>query len=252
MATAVEVRPTPVPKPPPATRIVFTQGGKGGVGKTGFATMLVDWYAARRVEPALIDMDTENKSRGSLSHFFPGAQKSNIQHERGLDAFVNAIDEGFPVVLADMGAGAGQVAHVWFDAMYESAHESGVAFTAVGIVTPDPASVASVLAWANFLQDRVTYVIVKNALSNPADFSYWENDQQAIEFRELLEPAIISMEYRLAEIEHETRQHGVTVRVVADRQTQIPALKQTASVWRAQAYRRNMFAEFEKIKGLLL
>ena len=45
---------------------------------------------------------------------------------------------------------AGDVAHEWFDSMYESASESGIAFTAIGIVTPDPASVASVLDYGEF------------------------------------------------------------------------------------------------------
>jgi len=34
-----------------------------------------------------------------------------------------------------MGAGAGQVAAEWFDSMYEDVAATGVAFTAVGVVT---------------------------------------------------------------------------------------------------------------------
>src|SRR5690242_21768864 len=69
------------------------------------------------------------------------ARKSNIQQARGLDEFVNVLDDGIPVVIADMGAGAGEVAHRWFDSMSGQAKENGVAFTAMGLVTPDPASV---------------------------------------------------------------------------------------------------------------
>ena len=92
---------------------------------------------------------------------------------------VHVLDEGSPLVIADMGAGAGEVAHQWFDAMHAQARENGVAFTAIGIVTPDPASVSSGLAWGSFLQDRVNYLIVKNSISNPSDFSYWDNDSEA-------------------------------------------------------------------------
>jgi len=231
---------------------VFTQGGKGGVGKTALMTMLVEWYAAHGAPPALIDMDTENKNKGSLVHFFPQARKSNIQQGRGLDEFVNVLDEGAPIVIADMGAGAGEVAHRWFDSMHEQAHESGVAFTAIGLVTPDPASLSSILAWASFLQHHVQYVIVKNSISNPADFGYWETEPKAEEFREEFHPEVISMEYHLPEIEHEARNHGITLQAVADRKTDIPALSRTASVWCAQAYRRNIFAEFDRVKELLL
>ena len=44
------------------------------------------------------------------------------------------------------------------------------------MVTPDPASVASVLDWASFLQDRVEYLIVKNSTVKLSDFGYWETD----------------------------------------------------------------------------
>jgi hypothetical protein len=242
----------PLREAQPTSRIAFLQGGKGGVGKTAFATMLIEWYRTKGAPVALIDMDSENKSRGSLGHFFPDARKVNIQRARGLDDFVDVLDQGAPIVVADMGAGAGEVAHQWFDSMHEQAKDSGVAFTAIGLVTPDPASVSSVLTWGNFLENRVDYLIVKNALSNPADFSCWENDPAAIEFRRLAQPKVISMEYRLPEIEHEAREHGLTLQAVAERKTTVPALKSTASVWRAQAYRRHIFAELDTVKDLLL
>ncbi len=66
-------------------------------------------------------------------------------------------------------------------------------FTAIGMLTPDPASVFSILAWAAFLQKRVDYLIVKNSISNPANFGYWETDPQADEFRRLCHPQMIEM-----------------------------------------------------------
>jgi len=65
-----------------------------------------------------------------------------------------------------MGAGSGQIAADWFDAMYDDVAAGGVLFTAVGVVTPDPASVGSLLAGANHLQGRVEYLIVENAISS--------------------------------------------------------------------------------------
>lgn len=35
-----------------------------------------------------------------------------------------------------------------------------------------PASVESILSWAARLQDRVNYVVVENAMTHQADFSY--------------------------------------------------------------------------------
>jgi MinD-like ATPase involved in chromosome partitioning or flagellar assembly len=194
VSTGIQI---PVHRVQPESRIVFTQDGKGGVGKTAFCTLLVEWYGTRNTPVVVIDMDNENKRTGSVSHFYPDARKVNIQRDRGLDGFLDVLEKGAPIVVADMGAGAGEVAEQWFDAMHGQLQDIGVAFTAIGMVTPDPASVTSVLTWADFLEDRVDYVIVKNAISHHADFSYWDNDEDAAAFRAEFKPRVISMEYRL-------------------------------------------------------
>ena len=179
-------------------RVVFTMGGKGGVGKTGVMVALAEWFEANKIPVTLLDLDTENKARGSLQHFFNGrVTKVNIHTPAGLDAFVDHLDGGTPIILADMGAGAGQVAADWFESMYDDVSATGVRFTAIGVVTPDPASVESVLAWASRLQERVEYVIVENATSALADFTYWKSTEQANRFREAFSPEILQMEFRL-------------------------------------------------------
>ena len=234
-------------------RVVFTMGGKGGVGKTGVVVALAEWFQANEIPVALLDLDTENKARGSLKHFFNGTvTKVDVHTPAGLDAFVDHLDGGTPIILADMGAGAGQVAAGWFDSMYEDVAATGVRFTAVGIVTPDPASVESVLAWANRLQDRVEYVIVENATSALADFTYWRSTKQANQFRQAFTPAILQMEFRLAELENPLRQHGIQLGQVADRKTMVDELKRASLVMRAQSYRRRLFSEFDRAKEAFL
>jgi MinD-like ATPase involved in chromosome partitioning or flagellar assembly len=234
-------------------RVVFTMGGKGGVGKTGVVVALAEWFQANEIPVTLLDLDTENKARGSLKHFFNGTvTKVDVHTPAGLDAFVDHLDGGTPIILADMGAGAGQVAAGWFDSMYEDVAATGVRFTAVGIVTPDPASVESVLAWANRLQDRVEYVIVENSTSALADFTYWRSTKQANQFRQAFTPAILQMEFRLAELENPLRQHGIQIGQVADRKTVIDELKRASLVMRAQSYRRRLFSEFDRAKEAFL
>ena len=234
-------------------RVVFTMGGKGGVGKTGVVVALAEWFQANEIPVTLLDLDTENKARGSLKHFFNGTvTKVDVHTPAGLDAFVDHLDGGTPMILADMGAGAGQVAAGWFDSMYEDVAATGVRFTAVGIVTPDPASVESVLAWANRLQDRVEYVIVENATSALADFTYWHSTKQANQFRQAFAPAILQMEFRLAELENPLRQHGIQLGQVADRKTLVDELKRASLVMRAQSYRRRLFSEFDRAKEAFL
>ena len=108
------------------------------------------------------------------------------------------------------------------------------------------------LGWADALQHRVQYLVVKNSLTDPANFDYWEQTKAARDFRREFQPKEISMEYRLHKVEHPARQHGLTINRVADRQTDVRELQQTTVVMRAQAYRRNLFAELDRVKDLLL
>jgi hypothetical protein len=234
-------------------RVILSMGGKGGVGKTNVIVGLTEWFDANQIPVKLLDLDTENKTRGSLSHFFgERAPNVNIHTPAGLDAFIDHLAEPEPVILADMGAGAGRVTYDWFDKMYPDVADAGIVFTAIGVVTDDPASVESVLTWAARLQDRVSYVIVENSMTDRAEFTYWNASEQATDFQNHFHPAVIRMEYRLAELENAARNHGVTLGAVAARATTAQELQRASLVMRAQSYRRQMFAEFEKVKELLL
>ena len=234
-------------------RVILSMGGKGGVGKTSFMTALAEWFDSNQIPVKLLDLDVENKARGSLMHFFAGrAPKVNIHTPAGLDAFIDQLADGPPVILADMGAGSGQVTHDWFDSMYPDLADAGIVFTAVGVVTSDPASVESVLAWAARLQRRVSYLIVENHISDRTDFRYWRESEQALEFQKFFAPAVIQMDYRLPELENAARNHGVTLGDIARRRNDAIELQKASLVMRAQSYRRRMFAEFERFKDLLL
>jgi len=234
-------------------RVILSMGGKGGVGKTSVMTGLAEWFDENQIPVTMLDLDTENKARGSLTHFYGGrVPKVNIHTPAGLDAFVDHLADGAPVILADMGAGSGQVTHDWFERMYPDVTDAGIVFTAIGVVTSDPASVESVLAWASRLQDRVSYLIVENSITDQMDFVYWRESDQARQFQKTFEPVVIQLDYRLADLENATRNHGVTLGHVAGRTTDAPELQKASLVMRAQSYRRRMFAEFEKVKELLL
>src|SRR5260370_32481551 len=116
-------------------RIIVSFGGKGGTGKSTFMVSLAEWFRKEDIPCTLLDLDTENKNRGSLAHFFNGsAPKINIRTQAGLDAFVDYLDHGPAVILRDMGAGSGEVTYEWFDTMHESVRELGGAFTGIGVV----------------------------------------------------------------------------------------------------------------------
>jgi hypothetical protein len=60
------------------------------------------------------------------------------------------------------------------------------------------------------------------------------------------------MDYRLPELENATRNYGVTLGEVAARTTNVVELKRASLVIRSESYRRRIFAEFDKVKALLL
>ena len=253
MSSAKNIPELPAAAPPVEKRVILSMGGKGGVGKTSLITGLAEWFQENGIPVKLLDLDTENKARGSLTHFFGGlVPKVNIHTPAGLDSFVDELTEGPPVILADMGAGAGQVTYEWFDKMYSDVTEAGIAFTAVGVVTADPASVESVLAWASRLGNRTAYLIVENSTTEHTDFRYWRESEQALWFQQTYSPSVIRMDYRLPVLENATRNHGATLGAVAGRLTDAPELQKTSLVMRAQSYRRRMFAEFDRVKELLL
>ncbi|MCE0499516.1 MAG: hypothetical protein LV481_16370 [Methylacidiphilales bacterium] len=237
----------------PSKKVVFTPGGKGGVGKTTVSVALAEWYIENQIPCTLLDLDTENKKKGSFAHFFPDRTvKIDINTPAGLDAFIDHADKEPAVILADMGAGSGKVAAHWFHSMYESVKES-LSFTALSVVTSDPASVESLLSWAAQLQDRVSYVVVLNQQEdNQVGFSYWESTTEAKTFRATFHPAIIHMDSRLPDLQHAMRNHGFTLGQVVRREAQASELDKTSLVVRAQAYRRRLFAEFDRIKEALL
>src|SRR2546430_1475564 len=192
----------------PEKRVILSMGGKGGVGKTTVITGLAEWFNLNEIPVKLLDLDTENKARGSLTHFFGGSvPKVNIHTPAGLDSFVDQLADGPPVILADMGAGAGQVTYDWFETMYPDVTDAGIVFTAIGVVTADPASVESVLAWASRLQNRVEYLIVENSITENGDFTYWPESDQALKFQRAFQPPGIHMDYRLPDLENDKRYH---------------------------------------------
>ena len=233
--------------------IVFTEGGKGGVGKTTFATLLLDYYQTRRLEPYVLDFDTESKENAGLSFFWPIASKANIDTRDGLDALLNGVQGESPVVFADLGARSGAATFRWFDDMADAVRDFGVAFAAVGIVTDDPGSVSSVIAWGKFLRERVRHIVVLNKMSDPhAQFSYWHETSHAKAYRESSQPAVLTLESINPDLQNSLRVHGETIGRVADKKAVPPDLQALKWLIRAQAIRRNINAQFDQQLDTLL
>ena len=73
----------------------FHNGRQRRRWQNGVMVALAEWFAANDIPVTLLDLDTENKARGSLKHFFNGSvTKVNIHIPAGLDAFVDHLISG--------------------------------------------------------------------------------------------------------------------------------------------------------------
>ena len=235
-------------------RIVFTQGGKGGVGKTLVATLLLDFYKSKGLTPEILDFDTENKNSGGLSRYYPKESKTvNISKRDGLDALVRACGGDSQVIFADMGAGAGEAAFQWFDDMADSVADLGIGFTSIGLATNDASSISSVLRWGSYLGDRVKHVVALNELSDPQnDFSLWNGSKDVENYLKKSKAEVIKIPSLNPELQQLCRGLHETIGTVADKKSTHKELQDTVLIMRAQAARRRIFAEFDRIIEALL
>ena len=243
----IETQPQIVAGPMCEKLNIFTAGGKGGVGKTTFMVALADWFTSRGEPYSLLDLDTENRTKGGLKNHHKNAVKTNIR--KGLDVFLDILDnEEERVVLSDMGAGQGEMTTEWFSALYDEVHEAGVRFLAVCMVTPDPASIESTLQWASDLQKRVNYLVVLNEMNDPgAKFTLWETSSKVQEFRGHFQPAVMKMPSRPSEFQELVINHGATLDDIAERRTGVPTLSMARNIVHAKRHRRVLYAEFERV-----
>ena len=233
--------------------IVFSCGGKGGVGKTTVATAIADFYAARDIPATLFDCDTENKQRGSLSHFFPTATKLDIRAERGLDRFVDTmLAAETPVALADLAAGSGRDAFEWIDTMFDGLAAEGFRFTAVATITSAASSVETLFTWSAALRDRVRYLVVKNHVAGD-DFGYFEHTDPGRAFAATAKPTVISLRARAREIQTELDNRGLTPAqtMIADTDRRGPLLNGGTARIRAQAYASQIDSALDSARSLL-
>jgi MinD-like ATPase involved in chromosome partitioning or flagellar assembly len=236
-------------------RVVFTMGGKGGTGKTTVMSGIAEYLLNHAgITPELIDLDWENKGRGTLHSFFPYSTKVDIRVPTAYDILLNrAFQTETDVVLADLGAGSGIRMYEWFDSVYAHGHKMGLPlrFTAVGVVDDDPASRQTILEWANHMQDRVQYLIVLNRRRSQELPPAWIG-ADVEKFTEAFSPVVIQLDNRVGEIEQLMREHKRTLSSVVDEGMTDGALNAPATYIRIFGYREALFQQLAKADTVIL
>ena len=233
------------------SQILFTQGGKGGVGKTTVITALTGWIRSKGFDPVLLDFDSENREKSSFQSFYPEAQKIDIRAPDSLDRVFHFLETPGTIVIADQGAGSGAETFSWFDRTAQIVGEFADV-TSIGIVTKDPGSVASVLSWAYHLGSRVRYLIVLNELVRGSGFDAWCTTPEVQEFVTRTAPAIIALQNRNPDFEDMLRANHLTLEKVINRRHSVDWFHSLTRIVQGRRYQQEAYDAFESVSHILL
>jgi hypothetical protein len=233
------------------SQILFTQGGKGGVGKTTVIAALTGWIRTKGFDPVLLDFDSENREKSSFQSFYPEAQKTDIRAPDSLDRVFHFLETPGTIVIADQGAGSGAETFSWFDRTAQIVCEFADV-TSIGIVTKDPGSVASVLSWAYHLGSRVRYLIVLNELVRGSGFDAWCTTPEVQEFVTRTAPAIIALQNRNPEFEDMLRANHLTLEKVINRRHSVDWFHSLTRIVQGRRYQQEAYDAFESVSHILL
>ena len=233
------------------SQILFTQGGKGGVGKTTVIAALTGWIRTKGLDPVLLDFDSENREKSSFQSFYPEAQKIDIRAPDSLDRVFHFLETPGTIVIADQGAGSGAETFSWFDRTAQIVGEFADV-TSIGIVTKDPGSVASVLSWAYHLGSRVRYLIVLNELVRGSGFDAWCTATEVQEFVTRTAPAIIALQNRNPDFEDMLRANHLTLEKVINRRHSVDWFHSLTRIVQGRRYQQEAYHAFESVSHILL
>jgi hypothetical protein len=233
------------------SQILFTQGGKGGVGKTTVIAALTGWIRRKGFDPVLLDFDSENREKSSFQSFYPEAQKIDIRAPDSLDRVFHFLETPGTIVIADQGAGSGAETFSWFDRTAQIVGEFADV-TSIGIVTKDPGSVASVLSWAYHLGSRVRYLIVLNELVRGSGFDAWCTTPEVQEFVTRTAPAIVALQNRNPDFEDMLRANHLTLEKVIDRRHSVDWFHSLTRIVQGRRYQQEAYDAFESVSHILL
>jgi CobQ/CobB/MinD/ParA nucleotide binding domain len=233
------------------SQILFTQGGKGGVGKTTVIAALTGWIRTKGFDPVLLDFDSENREKSSFQSFYPEAQKIDIRAPDSLGRVFHFLETPGTIVIADQGAGSGAETFSWFDRTAQIVGEFADV-TSIGIVTKDPGSVASVLSWAYHLGSRVRYLIVLNELVRGSGFDAWCTTPEVQEFVTRTAPSIIALQNRNPDFEDMLRANHLTLEKVINRRHSVDWFHSLTRIVQGRRYQQEAYDAFESVFHILL
>jgi CobQ/CobB/MinD/ParA family nucleotide binding protein len=134
--------------------------GKGGVGKSFFATNFVQFLKDKKIPHVAIDTDNENST---LKRFHSEAEFINIEDEQGIDSIFPALEKA-PLVVVDCRAASTDIFLDYFAEVkvFDILREMDARLTVISPVNHEADSIEQVKIVAEALGSRCKYVVIKN------------------------------------------------------------------------------------------
>jgi hypothetical protein len=144
--------------------------GKGGVGKSFFATNFVQYLKDSGIEHRAIDSDHENST---LKRFHPDAEFINLEHHREIDRVLTTAETSNLVVI-DCRAASTDLFIDFFDEvnLTEVLRSLDARLTVICPVNHEADSVEQLRILSDALHDRCAWVVVKNEAHSDAFMIY--------------------------------------------------------------------------------
>jgi hypothetical protein len=161
-------------------RLVIGLGGKGGVGKTLFERLLVDYLATLNISYLAFDCDTENPELHQYYHEHAnGVELLDFLEVKEAKRFFTLLREKSPdVAVLDMPGASGAKTREMIAkfGLFQIAKDLGYRVTIVSVLNLGNEPIISLATMKEFCGNQVDYVVVKNLCWDKGlGFQRWEN-----------------------------------------------------------------------------
>lgn len=155
-------------------RLILILNGKGGVGKSTFATHLVQFTKDLGAVHRSVDTDNENST---LKRFHPDAEFVDLAAPRGLDLLFELLEQTHTVI-ADCRAASTDLILGYFAevSVFEVLASLGARLTVVMPVNHEPDSLEQLRVISCALENRCDYVVVRNQVHSD-QFSLYDKSR---------------------------------------------------------------------------
>ncbi len=153
-----------------AKRLILVAMDKGGVGKSFFTILLIQWLQLRGHVVMAFDPDYQNST---LTRFVPQAQFLDIRHSENLDRVIEVMND-HPLVVVD---GVGSQQRIFLDWLEETnllqlRHGMGLELTLVLIVEEDKDTVHQAGEAVARIGRNADWLVVRNQKTMPTSRIY--------------------------------------------------------------------------------